>query len=103
MTPEERLQSLQDFAEEKKYVHRGEAGTLPGGVGGMNALVFGGPMRTVQPQYDTPLAPPSYRIATGEEAETTSKKRGSLKKWLAKHREKKQAKSEESDNGSTAT
>lgn len=64
MTPEERLQSLREFAEEKKYVRLGEDGTLPSGQRGMLALAFGG--RMAQDEYKAPLAPPSYASVTGE-------------------------------------
>jgi hypothetical protein len=67
MTAEERLRSLQEYAEEKKYVRPGEAGTIPTGPGAVQSLVFGGPMRSAQPGYDMPLPPPSYDTAIGKE------------------------------------
>lgn len=92
MTPEERLQSLEDYAEEKKYVQPGQDGTLPWGIGAMNAMVSGGPLtlRTGgQPQYDAPLAPPSYESATGEASKDHgSEKHGPFKKWRERREEK---------------
>ncbi|EMD00227.1 hypothetical protein BAUCODRAFT_369939 [Baudoinia panamericana UAMH 10762] len=88
MTPEERLRSLQEYAEGKKYVTPGEDGTMNVGMNGMRALAFGGAMYQSN-TYDTPLPPPSY----GEPSQvSSSKKPGPVKKWLNKQREKKQAK-----------
>lgn len=78
MTPEERLQSLQEFAEEKKYVRPGEDGTLPSGQAGIAALAFGGPMRQQQSVYTTPLAPPSYSSAIGEQEPAEKQRKSSL-------------------------
>jgi hypothetical protein len=99
MTSEERLASLQAWAEEKKYVQPGEGGTLAIGVGGVNSLAWGGPLRNVeamrpsddpwQGQYDSPVGPPSYRVATSEEPE---KRPSVLRRWLEKRKHKKEAK-----------
>ncbi|KAK0345138.1 hypothetical protein LTR02_004126 [Friedmanniomyces endolithicus] len=90
MTPEERLSSLQEFGEAKKYVRPGEDGTLPQGPGAMQALVFGGPIRGA-PEYSTPLPPPSYETVTGEAKRVSgSKSGGSLSRWFEKRREKKE-------------
>ncbi|TKA78382.1 hypothetical protein B0A55_04722 [Friedmanniomyces simplex] len=90
MTPEERLRSLQEYAEGKKYVRPGEDGTLPRGPGAMQALVFGGPMRRA-PEYNTPLPPPSYGTVAGQQLPqgSSSKRSGIVRKWLEKRREKK--------------
>jgi len=78
MTPEERLQSLRDFVEQKKYVQPGEDGTLPSGQAGMAALAFGGPMRQQGGEYTAPLAPPSYSSAVGEQVPAEKERRPSL-------------------------
>lgn len=92
MTPEERLQSLKDWAEEQKYVRPGEGGTLPFGVGSMQGLVYGGPVRLVQSQYTAPIGPPSYETAMRSKSESSSKKPGPVKKWLDKRKAKKEQK-----------
>ncbi|KAK0289067.1 hypothetical protein LTR35_000442 [Friedmanniomyces endolithicus] len=90
MTPEERIRSLKEFGEAKKYVRPGEDGTLPQGPGAMQALVFGGPMRD-GPEYSTPLPPPSYETATGEGMRASgSKSGGPVRRWLEKRREKRE-------------
>ncbi|CAK1359115.1 hypothetical protein CB0940_05375 [Cercospora beticola] len=103
MSDEERLESLKAWAEEKKYVTPGEEGTLSTGIGGVTSLALGGPLRTVQSarhaedkyhgQYDAPIGPPSYKVATTEEQE---RKPNVLKRWLQKRRLKKAAKRSES-------
>ncbi|KAK0936756.1 hypothetical protein LTR29_011709 [Friedmanniomyces endolithicus] len=90
MTPEERIRSLQEFGEEKKYVRPGEDGTLPQGPGAIQALVFGGPMRGA-PEYSTPLPPPSYETVTGEgKRASDTKSEGPVRRWLEKRREKRE-------------
>ncbi|KAK5159421.1 hypothetical protein LTS14_002563 [Recurvomyces mirabilis] len=91
MTPEERLQSLQDFAEEKKYVRPGEDGTIPTGPLAMQSLVFGGPMPS-GPAYSTPFPPPSYETVTGQAPGDPATKQGVFGKLMAKRREKKEEK-----------
>jgi len=66
---------LQEFAEGKRYVRPGEDGTLPSGQAGMASLAFGGPMRQQKTEYTTPLAPPSYSAAMGEESAPRIKQR----------------------------
>lgn len=88
MTSEERLASLQQWAEEQKYVRPGEGGTLPTGPRSISALAFGGPMSSYseQPQYTAPIGPPSYELATRKEPE--KQKRG-LKRLFGKHEKEK--------------
>lgn len=92
MTPEERLRSLRDFAEEKKYVRPGEDGTLPSGQTGMSALAFGGPLRQQGAEYTVPLAPPSYESAVGEAAPVNERRQPSLVKRLLGKTERKKEK-----------
>lgn len=92
MTPEERRQSLQEWAEEQKYVRPGEGGTLSFGMGGvrdMRTQSYSGPVRLVPPQYDAPIAPPSYDTAM----ESSVKKAGPVRRWLEKRGKKKRSKS----------
>lgn len=101
MSPEERLASLKEWAEEKKYVRPGEGGTFSmRGLGGIRSMANGGPMLYGRSQsqaadkyggqYDAPVGPPSYRVATNEE-ERGEKKKGAVKRWFAKRKEKKEA------------
>lgn len=104
MTPEERLQSLKEWAEEKKFVKPGEGGTFSvHGIGGMKSMANGGPMLYARSQsqaadqyggqYDAPVGPPSYRVATNEEQEQEQGKRKSVvKRWFDKRKEKKESK-----------
>jgi hypothetical protein len=82
MTPEECLRSLQEFAEEQRYVQPGEQGTLPSNrIAGMTALAFGGPLPGSG--YEGHLAPPSYATATEvRNVDKQSKTPGPLKNWL---------------------
>ncbi|KAF2214379.1 hypothetical protein CERZMDRAFT_83084 [Cercospora zeae-maydis SCOH1-5] len=103
MTDEERLDSLKAWAEEKKFVTPGEQGTLSAGVGGITSLALGGPLRTVSSagqaedkyhgQYEAPIGPPSYQVATTQEKE---RKPNVLKRWLEKRRSKTAVKGSES-------
>jgi hypothetical protein len=79
MTPEDRLRSLQEFAETKKYTRPGEAGTLMSG-NDPRSLAFGG--RAPESQYTGSLAPPSY----GSNTEEPKKRRESLVQRLFKRR-----------------
>jgi len=98
MTPEQRLRSLEEYAEQKKYVRPGEDGTLPRGPWAMQSLVFGGSMPAGS-AYTTPLPPPSYETATGQPLhKEDTKKPGLVKKWLEERREKKSAKHEKALN-----
>ncbi|KXS97036.1 hypothetical protein AC578_2855 [Pseudocercospora eumusae] len=104
MSPEERLASLKEWAEEKKMVTPGEGGTLATGIGGINALAFGGPMPVTrtqtqgqgrgqdrwQGQYDAPVGPPSYQSAI--HPQQPGKKQNPLKRWVEKRKAKKDAK-----------
>ena len=96
MTREEQLESMREFAEEQKHVRPGEDGTIPSDARTMQALVFGGPMMN-GPEYDKPLAPPSYETATGEhQASHKEKEPGPIKKWFKEHHhEKKEANDKE--------
>jgi len=91
MTPEERLQSLQEFAEEKRYVRPGEDGTISRGPLAMQSLVFGGPI-PLGPAYSTPLPPPSYETVTGQAPAAPATKKGLVGKWMAKRHEKREEK-----------
>lgn len=104
MSAEERLASLKEWAEEKKYVTPGQSGTLATGVGGINSLALGGPMPVTrtqsqvqrqsqdrwQGQYDAPVGPPSYASATKEQQ--PAKKQNTIRRWMEKRKTKKQAK-----------
>lgn len=86
---EERLRFLHEWAESKKYVVPGDCGTLATGVGGINSLVFGGPMRTAETPYNLPLAPPSYTEQQPHAASTPEEKsRNPFKRWLEKRKSK---------------
>lgn len=101
MNSEERLRSLQEWAEGKKYVQPGDGGTIAiNGRGGIGSLAFGGPLASVQNsgnasgdkyagQYDSPVGPPAYRTVTEE---PQPQKKNGLKRWLDKRRDKKDAK-----------
>ena len=89
MTPEERLESLKQWAEEQKYVRPGEGGTLPCGVRGVQSLAYGGPVHYVEPQYKAPIAPPSYETAVREATKSSKQKSGPLSKWREKRKERK--------------
>lgn len=54
MTPEERIASMREFAESKKYVYPGQDGTIAGGVNGTGALAFGGPIDSPGPRIAVP-------------------------------------------------
>lgn len=106
MSPEERLASLKEWAEEKKYVQPGEGGTFSThGLGGLKSMANGGPMPYVRSQsqavdqyggqYDAPVGPPSYRVATHEE-QGEAKKKSVVKRWLERRKEKKDLKRRES-------
>ena len=92
MTDEERLESMRAFAEEKKYVTPGSGGTI-------QYTGIGGPISSIEPegdttdkyhgQYEAPLGPPGYNIATREEP---AKKQNPVKKWLDDRKAKKAAK-----------
>lgn len=89
MSPEERLESLKAWAEEQKYVRPGEGGTLSFGIGGirdMRSQSYSGPVRYVPPQYEAPIAPPSYETATAP-----ARRAGPVKRWLEKRKEKKRS------------
>lgn len=105
MTSEERLASLQEWAEEKRYVQPGDGGTLPwNGISGMNALVFGGAVQTdtrrgqsqsadrYAGQYDAPIGPPAYQVATNEEQQGKMKKKNAVSRWIEKRKERKASK-----------
>ena len=84
MTPEERLASLQQWAEEQKYVKPGEGGTLSMyGLGNVQQLAYGGPVKFVPHQYAAPIAPPSYETVVAEDAQK-EKKKGKVKRLLEK-------------------
>jgi hypothetical protein len=96
MTSTERLESLKEWAESKKWVLPGEGGTLPCGIiGGTKAMVYAGSASHSQSrdrfggQYECPVGPPSYAAATGEELR--EKKTGALGKWMEKMRAKRNA------------
>ena len=104
MTDDERLAALKEWAEEKKYIYPGEAGTFAASAHGHVAtLVRGGPMLTVvnddnrrrhnadrwAGQYDAPVGPPSYHGLVREEQVTRST--NPVKRWLLKRRRKKEA------------
>lgn len=96
MTPQERLASLQQFAEEKKYARPGQDGTLPGGIAGMQSMVFGGPAAVFDPGQEPPrIAEPQHgtpqvtRDRSKSNATTGSTKMGGLKGWLERRKEKK--------------
>ena len=94
MTPEERLQSLQEWAEGQKYVRPGEGGTLGFGVRNMQAMVYGGPVHYVHHQYDAPIAPPSYETATRQDSAGSGKEgktANPVKRWLKKRKESKRS------------
>ncbi|KAI5361360.1 hypothetical protein Slin15195_G124740 [Septoria linicola] len=103
MTEEERLESLKAWAEEKKLVIPGEGGTFTSNTGGFSSVAFGVPLRTVRSetqtedkyrgQYDAPVEPPSYGLATMGEPEQRS---GAFRRWLEKRRSKKAAKRHDS-------
>lgn len=106
MSPEERLQSLKEWAEEKKYVKPGEGGTFSvHGIGGMKSMANGGSMPYARSQsqaadqyggqYDAPVGPPSYRVATNEEQDG-GKRKSVVKRWFEKRKEKKELKRRES-------
>ena len=87
MTPEERLQSLREWAEEQKYVKPGEGGTLSTyGLGKVQQLAYKGPVKFVPHQYTAPIAPPSYETAMAEDAQKEKKKKGAVKRWLEKRK-----------------
>lgn len=86
MTPEERLKSLQEFAESKKNVEPGDAGILA-----VNANYAATGYGSTKP-YDAPLAPPEDDTVTGTKSKT---KKGALARWFEKRRESKESKKEE--------
>ena len=95
MTPEERLQSLEEWAEEQKYVRSGEGGTVD--FGALRTFLpssssYAGPVRHVEPQYSAPIGPPSYETVLSDDKAGSDKKPGLLKKWLEKRKEKKAGK-----------
>lgn len=88
MSAEERLESLKAWAEEQKYVRPGEGGTFSFGSGGirdMRTQSYSGPVRHVAPQYEAPIAPPSYETATAPV------KKGPVKRWFEKRKERKRS------------
>lgn len=100
MDSTERLQSLKEWAETKKWVQPGESGTLPtGSIGGIKGLVVGGSRRSAVSfsqssdryggQYEAPVGPPSYEVATGH---SWKKEKGALGRWLEKRKARKAAK-----------
>ena len=101
MNSQERLQSLQEWAEGKKYVYPGDGGTIAINAGvGLGSLARGGPLPIVQKpgnppadkyagQYDAPVGPPAYRTVTEE---PQPQKKNALKRWLDKRRDAKDAK-----------
>jgi hypothetical protein len=89
MTPEERLASLQQWAEEQKYVKPGECGTLSTyGLGNVQQLAYEGPVKFVPHQYAAPIAPPSYETAMAEDARKEKQKKGPVKRWLEKRKQR---------------
>lgn len=99
MTESERLQSLKDFAEEKKLVRPGEDGTIPRGPGTMMALQFGGPLRSQPGGYQGHLAPPSYEAMREKEQreEAPKKSKNPVKQWIEKRRASKAGNDGEDD------
>lgn len=77
MTPEERLRSLQEFAEEQKYIKPGGGEILPAGsstnAGGFNSVIFGNEwqgstsFKMAKPAYDIDNLPPSHKTTEGEQ------------------------------------
>ncbi|KAK5080368.1 hypothetical protein LTR05_008615 [Lithohypha guttulata] len=90
MTRGERLKSLEDFVRQKEMVRPDQDGTLPHSIGGMNRLVFGGPLPGTE--YDDRfLPPPMYEDVYGEGPKGSQKKPGLVKKLLNKARGKNDA------------
>lgn len=91
MTPDERLASLREWAEEQKYFRPGQGGTF--GYGGFaNPTVYSGPVRYTEPSYQGWIAPPSYDSAQASADASESRAAdddGKLKKWLKKRKEQK--------------
>ncbi|EME40192.1 hypothetical protein DOTSEDRAFT_82838 [Dothistroma septosporum NZE10] len=101
MNSEERLQSLKEWAEDKKYVHPGDGGTMAiNGMDNIGSLRIGGSLAAVQRagnnadvdkyagQYDAPVGPPAYKTVTEE---PQPKKKNTIKQWLEKRKDKKDA------------
>lgn len=84
MTPEERLRSLQQFAESKEFVSPGDAGILAVNA---NYSAFG--YGSSEPDGDSPLPPPSHDTYMGKQPEV---KKGPVTRWLEKRQEKKEVK-----------
>ena len=102
MNSEERLQSLKDWAEEKKYIYPGESGSLALRNG--RAMGFGVPVQTVVSntqsrdrwggQYEAPVGPPSYTFSMNDREQENAKAKGKrgVSRWLEKRKLKKDAK-----------
>lgn len=101
MNSEERLQSLQEWAEGKKYVKPGDGGTMAVNAGvGLGSYGAGDPLATSQKagngsadkyggQYEGPIGPPAYKTVTEE---PQPQKKNAVKRWLDKRKDKKEAK-----------
>ncbi|KAK4611697.1 hypothetical protein CLAFUW4_12762 [Fulvia fulva] len=101
MNSVERLQSLQEWAEGKKYIYPGDGATIAINANcGIGSLAFGRPLASVQRegdaaadkyagQYDAPIGPPAYRTVTEE---PLPQKKNAVKRWLDKRQDKKDAK-----------
>ena len=89
MTAEERLASLQEWAEEQKYITPGTCGSLSayGRMYTNTVEAYQGPVRIVTHQYTPPLAPPSYETALAETAKQETKA-GLVKRLLRKTKSK---------------
>ena len=103
MTPEERLKSLQEWAEEQKYVRLGEGGTLPfGACGSLRAMAvsgipkqpqaYTGPVRYVPPSHNSiSIAPPSYdTVMASASGNDGAKEKTGIKKWFSKRNKEKE-------------
>lgn len=95
MSSAERLESLKEWAEGKKYVYPGESGTLPSQriTGGANTLATAVSSSNSQTndkyggQYEVPLGPPSYTATTSNGP--PEKKKSLIGKWFGKRKVKK--------------
>jgi len=99
MTPSERLASLEAWAEEQKYIHPGEAGTLGSLRNITRPQAYSGPVRYVLSQYEAPIAPPSYETAvrTVESGVGSSSvkrgqagEEGGMRNWFRRRKAKKE-------------
>jgi hypothetical protein len=97
MTPEERLSSLQAFAEEQKYIQPGGGEILPynstSNEGGFNSVIFGNPLqgptsfKMASDGYRGSLPPPEYGKTQPQQDDTTKPKHGILKRLLGKSKD----------------